>query len=105
MDQKDLPLYGGPQTACCHCGREFRPGEILSVTNGGALAFCHTPGNKGCLIDYIRFELPTGPRTLVGHAFNVFREHPGTDTVVAPAADGKPSLVERMRRLFEESTD
>ncbi len=67
-----VPLYEGSRTACDYCGREFRPGDLLSMCDGGALIFCFTEGNKGCVIDYLVHKLPVGPRTLVGNGPRVF---------------------------------
>ena len=72
MGRPDAPVYTGARSACDYCGREFRPGEMLSVSDGGALVFCFTTGKTGCLIEYIIHKLPTGPRTLVGNNPHVF---------------------------------
>ena len=105
MDYRGLPVYTGPRTACDRCGRPFCPGETISVSDGGALAFCHTPGNTGCLIDYIIHELPVGPRTLVGNHPHVYLEYTDAGNNAGTEQKAPAPLVERIKRLFIDSTD
>jgi hypothetical protein len=47
MRYEELKAYTGPKTACEHCKRAFKPGQVITTTDK-ELAFCYTDGDGGC---------------------------------------------------------
>jgi hypothetical protein len=53
MEYPLLEVYDGKKTACDHCGRQFIPGEVISVDKDRGLAFCYSDGDGGCILPYV----------------------------------------------------
>lgn len=53
MDYENLEVCKNHKSACDNCLREFRPGEVISVGNGGDLIFCYSDSGGGCAIAYV----------------------------------------------------
>ena len=65
MQYHELQVYVGAKESCDHCGRKFRPGEVLTLADGGKLLFCYSDDDGGCLQNYMFFKMKP-MRTLFG---------------------------------------
>lgn len=44
--------YTGPRTNCTQCGKNFVPGEIISVSKAGE-TFCYSDASGGCVAYHV----------------------------------------------------
>ncbi len=98
MRYQDLRTYAGPKTACDHCKRSFRVGQVIHVNQKHGLVFCESNSDEPnlCMQNYLfrKFSM-TNPGEMLMTDLYVFGHH--TDLSVEPK---QQSLFSRLLQLF-----